>query len=705
MGGCFGKGCLVSFGHDFVGDHYSSLNTPTPSSDPLDCDGHGTFVAGIIAAQGTDRGLKGAAPGVTLGSYRVIGCSRKTTSDILMAAWNKAYEDGAQIITSSVLSIGGWSQSPLSRLVSNIAAKGVLCVVSAGKGVGLPFNIGDPAAGEGVITVGAITNTEIPTAMYQVEYSIDHGTQVDFQFLPGKPDDWNVTMDLYATSLDDSPEDACNTLPDSTPDLSNKIVLLRQGTCSFSTKIENAAKKKARYFLTYNIGPEMSTVEYKNKKEGSKAVGSLKSDVGYTLRDYLAAGRQVTVKIEGNWRSRIVIESVPNKVTGDHVTHTTAWGPTWDMHFKPQFCAVGENVLSTYPRQLGGYAVLTDSSMAASMAAGVIALIAEVRKTFDPALITSLLSATAMPKLYRSFNIPFNYTSTAVSQGGGLIQAYNAAYATTVIRPSSLSFNDTANFIKSLDFTIKNDGKKEIFYKFSNVGSPTTYLVAFEPQSVPTVQHDPSLPQAGIKFSQQSIRLGPGQSASITVSPTPPKGIDSRHLPVWAGYIAINGSDGTALSLPYQGLAASLYDAENLQLVEVAKLHDGYFYPIDEEQPWVFPGSGSAKVKSDLYLLSYHLIGSPLIRHYVERMDLEVEKEQSKAQEESISEVFGSPFAYRPTNRVQNAWDGRLSSGEYAPAGKYRFIARSLRIFGDDKREEDWVSKTSSTFEIQYQKA
>lgn len=50
LGGCFGPGCKIEFGYDFVGDDYGSGNPPNPKPDPLaTCyDGfHGTHVSGV----------------------------------------------------------------------------------------------------------------------------------------------------------------------------------------------------------------------------------------------------------------------------------------------------------------------------------------------------------------------------------------------------------------------------------------------------------------------------------------------------------------------------------------------------------------------------------------------------------------------------------------------------------------------------------
>ncbi|KAG5950847.1 hypothetical protein E4U57_007345 [Claviceps arundinis] len=65
--GCFGNGCLVSFGTDLVGDAFNGSNKAIPGNKPMDCVGHGTHVAGIIAAQKNPLGFTGAATGVTLG--------------------------------------------------------------------------------------------------------------------------------------------------------------------------------------------------------------------------------------------------------------------------------------------------------------------------------------------------------------------------------------------------------------------------------------------------------------------------------------------------------------------------------------------------------------------------------------------------------------------------------------------------------------
>lgn len=105
LGGCFGEGCLVSKGYDFVGDNFKlGVTEPIPDDDPLDtCFGHGTHVAGTVAAQleKTTYGFSGGAPGVTLAAYRIWNCISGTNDEIQIAAFGRAVEDGADIISYS----------------------------------------------------------------------------------------------------------------------------------------------------------------------------------------------------------------------------------------------------------------------------------------------------------------------------------------------------------------------------------------------------------------------------------------------------------------------------------------------------------------------------------------------------------------------------------------------------------------------------
>lgn len=93
LGGCFGTNCKVAGGFNYVENN----------GDPIDtCDFHGTFVAGIIAANDNEYNVPGVAPGALIYSYRVFDCDSNTSDDIIIAAMLKAKDDGVNIINLSL---------------------------------------------------------------------------------------------------------------------------------------------------------------------------------------------------------------------------------------------------------------------------------------------------------------------------------------------------------------------------------------------------------------------------------------------------------------------------------------------------------------------------------------------------------------------------------------------------------------------------
>ncbi len=95
-------------------------------------EGHGTHVAGIIAAIGTTpTGIRGVAPGVTLRSYRVFGQGQKGASNFAIAkAIDQAIQDGCDLLN---LSLGGGPPDPaLQTAISDARQSGCVVICAAG---------------------------------------------------------------------------------------------------------------------------------------------------------------------------------------------------------------------------------------------------------------------------------------------------------------------------------------------------------------------------------------------------------------------------------------------------------------------------------------------------------------------------------------------------------------------------------------------
>jgi subtilisin family serine protease len=231
-----------------------------PDPDPLDnCEGHGTHVAGIIAAQANSFGFTGAAPGVTLGSYRVFGCGGSAGNDVLIAAYNQAYEDGSDIITASIGGASGWSEDPWAVAVQRIVEAGVPCTVSAGNdGAEGIFYASTAANGKKVTAIASVDNTQSPKVLLNATYTTGNTSFTDsFGWTQGTPADWgNISLPLWSVNYNTTdPANGCDPYPADTPDLSGYIVLIRRGSCTFVQKATNAAAHGAKFIMFYNNVP------------------------------------------------------------------------------------------------------------------------------------------------------------------------------------------------------------------------------------------------------------------------------------------------------------------------------------------------------------------------------------------------------------------------------------------------------------------
>ncbi|KAJ4393102.1 hypothetical protein N0V93_002309 [Gnomoniopsis smithogilvyi] len=742
LGGCFGKTCLVSYGYDLVGQSWDGFGSPEPSADPYDdCIGHGTHVSGIIAAQPNKMNFTGAAPNTTLGMYKVFSCdSWGTTDDVLIAAFNAAYEDGSDIITSSIGGQIGWSEAAWSVAVSRIVDAGVPCTVAAGNegSIGL-FGASNAADGQGVTAVASFDNVVTPLLLPKAFYKeslpesdterIRAGTPSAFGWMPSYPYFRNISLQLKALGNDSGVvADACTTLPEGTGNLSGHAVLIRLGGCAAKVKAENAMAFNADYIVFYADDtsglPQLDLGDPYVEKPSLNGSGLVTAAVGASWLAALNRGSNIELTFVDPEEADNAFLQIQNNVTGGFASYYTSWGPTWDLDVYPSIAAPGGNILSTYPRKMGGYAILSGTSMATPLAAAIYALVSQARNlSGNSQELKNLIFSTAKANFWNDGGGSLRDLAPVAQQGPGIIQAYDAAYATTLLSRSSIPFNDSSHSPGAVEFVISNEGADTITYELGHNPALGMYMLQYEPETggaSPVGFPNPIFAaHADMNFSETTINLRPKQRAIVSVTPLPPTadgigGITEDLLPVYSGYLLINGSDGSNLTIPYLGVAGSMYDAQNINSkssmlscggelgfagsCEYSNVSFTLPYPSGPLEDWEYY-YGEDYPTADLVLS----LGSALVRADVIALATNYTGPTATVLgNQTAGSVYGFPQTYLDRGEVGVGFNGMVADGSVVPEGYYELLVRVLKIFGNPDQPNDYNHLAVIPFNLKY---
>jgi minor extracellular serine protease Vpr len=455
----------ITAGFDFVGDFYNAgdpannVPVPEPGSGTRpgggDCNGHGTHVAGIVGAGGVE--LTGVAPEVELGAYRVFGCTGSSHSDVILAAIERAFADGMDVVNLSLGSNNGWAQDFLSVALSRMLDFGMIPVASAGNnGASGVYTVGAPGSGDNVITVASFDNIAFESNIFEVaDRTIGYSTMAGSVTAPTAGSEEIVFIGR-----------ACN-VDTLEADPNGKVALVVRGACTFAEKALNAEAAGATAVVIHNNVPG----NFAGTLGGAPVdvpVVSISQEDGLFIRDQ--APPVTLTWLEGT-------ESFPNP-TGNLISTFSSYGLTPELTLKPDIGAPGGLIKAPYIENAvpgdpdsgdATYAVLSGTSMSAPHVAGAVALMLQARPDVAPNRVRDLMMNVAEPQLW-NLNPDLGFALDSVHrQGAGMLRIDNAILNRTYAVPAKLSLGESAQGSYVDVITLHNETSEDVTYTLTQI--------------------------------------------------------------------------------------------------------------------------------------------------------------------------------------------------------------------------------------------
>ncbi|KQS73230.1 S8 family serine peptidase [Modestobacter sp. Leaf380] len=528
-------------GYDFVGDSYNADPTsPTyqpearPDLNPLDCNGHGTHVAGTSAGYGVnadgttytagyDGGVPadlrigpGMAPGAELYALKVFGCDGST--DVTMQAIEWALDpngdgdpsDHLDVVNLSLGSDYGLADDADSVAIDRAMELGMLAVLAAGNAgdsydIGgspgnAPRGIGVAASNDGYgvfdgwqVTAPTGVVDGVRPGLRSIAYSDRDAAGAT------KPD---VTGDLLLPPAGN--ESACAPIPAGYA--TGRVLLIEADgfACGSVAKGTNAAAAGAAGFLIVADDDLLET--------GITGVAQVPGILvtatdGEAVRAAVAGAQTVTVTFGPSLAGASTYTN-PDQV--DLLASFSSRGTRQEDGAKPDVSAPGVTLFSAAVGSGSGGVSESGTSMASPTAAGVTALIRAAHPDWTTEEVKADLMNTATHDLYTEPGQTGEvYGPNRV--GAGRIDAPAA------LRNQVLAYAEAGSGVVTASF-----GVVEVDAEWVTATKTITVDNKGRNAAVYRVAYDALVDQPGVRYalSAQRLTVPPGQSRTVTITMT-----------------------------------------------------------------------------------------------------------------------------------------------------------------------------------------
>jgi subtilisin family serine protease len=519
----------VAGGRDFVGDDYDGSNIPQPDPDPMDCNGHGSHVAGIAAGNGVNangtaytgpysstlnfdnfRVGPGVAPRATLYALRVFGCDGSTIVTDQAIEWavdpngDGNFSDRLHVINMSLGSPFGGDDDTTAIASNNAVLAGVIVVTSAGNEGDTNYVTGSPGTATRVLsTASSVDATDILDG-----FRVNSPPSID-GVKPAAESalfDWENSTPVTGTLVyPPTQRDGCAAFtPANTAIITGNIVLLdwTDGSCGSVTRGANVVAAGGKGFLLVD-----NSDVFDLSINGSPVIPSYSTpkSVGDELKSVLPGSISVTLSHEYAHSIKFTDQRIV-----DTVSDFSSRGPSrTGTALKPDISAPGQGTFSVGALSGNEGANISGTSMASPHVAGSMALLKQLHPTWTVEELKALAMNTATQNLRQALTVDSGApTVSPARQGAGRVDLVNAgsdtvvAYNTNTPGAVSVSFGavevlGTATATRQI--RVVNKG-----------ASSATYNVAYAPAAtVPGVKYN---------VAPANVTLAAGAVTTVTVT-------------------------------------------------------------------------------------------------------------------------------------------------------------------------------------------
>ncbi|WP_394279381.1 S8 family serine peptidase [Microbacterium sp.] len=517
----------IKGGIDLVGDDYDAGGTgaaliPQPDENPLDCQGHGSHVAGTTGGSGvlpdgstypgpydtTTPSVDfkvgpGVAPESDLYAVRVFGCDGST--DVTVQAIDWAVDNGMDVISMSLGSSFGRGDDPSAVAAANAVGAGVVVVASAGNSGHNPYLTGSPGSGDGVISVSAIDSSEsFPGATITVDGQAIEAINANGVSVEG-------LGELTVVRLTDDPATSANeSLGCAASDYTragvvaggNQLAVAERGTCARAAKPIFGEQAGAAAVVMVNNTDALPPYEgqiFENPDDGTPFEVTI---------PFLGVRQSSGPAFTTGASATLVDAQIANPTFRGYASFTSSGPRSGDSAISPDVAAPGVSIASAAVGTGSAPAIMSGTSMAAPHVAGVAALAVQAHPRWSAEQVSAALVSTADPDKVAELaptlgGVGLVDTAQAVATN---VTATGDKFETTDgwVREAALSFGfdeSTKAVGGEKTVTLRNHGKKSVTYTVGTEASA---------QSL----------DAKVSVSSKKVTVRPGSTVKVRVRVT-----------------------------------------------------------------------------------------------------------------------------------------------------------------------------------------